>query len=296
MTTALHHAREALQAALAASRNADGGWGYRAGKRSRVEPTSLALLALGAAPGDGTTDASVLERWERHDGLLIDPAATHPNVGFNGVAALAAQYPPLGLTRTAELLIGALLRYHGVVLPPSESIVQNNALLGWPWLDGTFSWVEPTSWCLVSLKRWSRTHPSLDRSVRIDHGERLLRDRMCREGGWNYGNPLVLGKELMPYAATSALALLALQNRADDPVVQRSRTVLAELCASERSAFALGLSAIAFHVLGDPAATDAERALAGLWADTAFGGDLMATALALYVVNGASDSYEAFRV
>ena len=290
---ALHGTRDALGAALLSSRNADGGWGYLAGKRSRVEPTSLALVALAA--GGERVDGGVLTRWERRAGLLIDPAATHANIAFSGIAALVAQYPPLGLNGGAGSLVSALLDHQGATLPASTTIQQDNALVGWPWLDGTFSWVEPTAWCLLALKRWSRTRPSLDRSVRIDQGERLLRDRVCREGGWNYGNPQVLGKSLSAYAATSALGLLALQNWRDDPVVRRSSTTLRALCASEQSGFALGLSVLAFRLLGEPAA-DVERALAGLWQQSAFAGETVATALALYAVNGAEDHYEAFRV
>ena len=293
MDSAFGSAREALHAALVASRNADGGWGYQAGKRSRVEPTCLALLALGAGGVD--PDAGVLLRWERRGGLLIDPAATHANVAFTAVAALTAQYEPLRISSHAAPLVDILLRHRGVTLPPSKTIVQDNALLGWPWLDGTFSWVEPTSWCLIAVKRWARMHPALDRSVRIDQGEKLLRDRVCHEGGWNYGNPLVLGKSLLPYAATSALALIALQNWRDDPVVLRSSTSLRALCASEQSGFALGLSAIAFSLIGEPI-DDVGGALATLWERTGFGGETVATALALYVVNGAADHYEAFRV
>jgi len=290
---ALHGTREALDKALLSSRNADGGWGYRAGKRSRVEPTSLALLALAA--GGEPVDGGILTRWERSAGLLIDPAATHANIAFSGIAALVAQYQPLRLNGAAAPLVNALLDHQGAILPASTTIQQDNALVGWPWLDGTFSWVEPTSWCLLALKRWSRTRPSLDRSVRIDQGERLLRDRVCREGGWNYGNPQVLGKSLYAYAATSALALLALQNRRDDPVVRRSSTTLRGLCTSEQSGFALALSVVAFSLLGEPVA-DVERALAALWQQSAFGGETVATALALYAVNGAADHYEAFRV
>lgn len=290
---ALHGTREALGRALASARNADGGWGYLAGKRSRVEPTSLALLALAA--GGEPVDAGILTRWDRSGGLLIDPAATHANVAFSGIAALVAQYQPLRLNGRAGPFVDALLRHQGAALPSSTTIKQDNALIGWPWLDGTFSWVEPTSWCLLAVKRWQRMRPSLDRSVRIDQGERLLRDRVCRDGGWNYGNPQVLGKVLQAYAATSALALLALQNWRDDPVVRRSSTTLRRLCTSEQSGFALALSVVAFNLLGEPAA-DVERALAALWQQSSFAGETVATALALYAVNGAADHYEAFRV
>jgi hypothetical protein len=288
-------ARDALRSALLSSRNRDGGWGYRSGKRSRVEPTCLALLALASEARDvRPVDASVLVRWERQGPLLIDPAATHPNLAFNAIAALVAQYAPLGVKNLAAPLATALLQYRGAKLPESSVIVQDNNLIGWPWLDGTFSWVEPTAWCLIALRRWSRTHPTLEGARRIDHAERLLRDRVCRQGGWNYGNSLVLGKPLMAYAATSALGLLALHNTPDDPIIARSIQTLHHLCATEQSGFALGLSVIAFRVLGRPA-LDVERTLVSLWRDSAFGGETVATALALYAINGEADAYEAFR-
>ena len=291
---ALGSARDALRSALLSSRNTDGGWGYRAGKRSRVEPTCLALLALASEAGARPVDASVLLRWERQGPLLIDPAATHPNLAFNAIAALVAQYDLLGVTGVAAPLVSALLQHRGAKLPESSVIQQDNNLIGWPWVDGTFSWVEPTAWCLLAVRRWTRTHPTLEQAMRIDHAERLLRNRACREGGWNYGNSLVLGKPLMAYAATSALGLLALQNASDDPIVERSSKTLRHLCATEQSGFALALSVIAFRVLGR-ASADVEQTLASLWQHSAFGGETVATALALYAVNGEADAYEAFR-
>lgn len=282
-----------LAAALTAARNPDGGWGYRTGKQSRVEPTSFALLALAA--GGSPVDAGVLARWPRESGLLIDPSATHPNVAFNAVAAVAAQYAPLAVPKVAGHIVGSLLERRGASVPRSEAIPLDPALDGWPWVDGTFSWVEPTSWCVLALKRWSRTRPSLQCSARIDQAERLLRDRVCRQGGWNYGNSQVLGQSLEPYAATSAVGLLALQNAPDDPIVRRSCASLRTLCATEQSGFALALSVLAFRLLGEDA-QDVGRALAALWERTGFMGEIVATALALYVVKGASDGYEAFRV
>ena len=315
---------DTLGAALLQARNPDGGWGYRARKQSRIEPTAFALIALAAARGAhgpaptselaaargahgpastsersavaaGLDAPAIFASFPRRDGLLIDPGATHPNLAFNAVAALAAQYPPLGARETAADLTGVLLRHRGVMLPPSKIIVQDNTLVGWPWLDGTFAWVEPTAWCLMALKRWTEGRRSADAAERIDHAERLLRDRMCRGGGWNYGNRLVMDKALRPYASTTALALLALQDAPKDAAVTASRGTLKTLCARERSGYALALAALAFARLGAPDA-EVEAALAGVWDETSFGGEVVATALALYVASGREGGYEAFRI
>ena len=50
--------------------------------------------------------------------------------------------------------------------------------------------------------------------TRIRDGEAVLRDRVCVDGGWNYGNSNVFGKNLPAYIPTTAIALLALQDRA----------------------------------------------------------------------------------
>ena len=278
---------DVLRRALLEAQNDDGGWGYRRGKRSRIEATGFALVALSAA-GD-------FSQFERRDGLLIDPGATHPNVAFNAVAALAAQHPPLGARETAAALTEVLLRHRGITLPASEVIVQDNSLVGWPWLDGTFSWVEPTAWCLLALKRWSGRSRSADAAARIDEAERLLRDRMCQGGGWNYGNRLVMDKALRPYASTTALGLLALQDFPRDAVVRVSREALRRLCARERSGYALALASLAFARLGTPE-PDVEASLARMWDETSFGGEIVATALALYVAAGRESRYEAFSV
>ena len=59
-----------LALALREARNLDGGWGYYAGKSSRLEPTCWALLALG-----GEADVEVLQKWpSTKDGLLLERA------------------------------------------------------------------------------------------------------------------------------------------------------------------------------------------------------------------------------
>ena len=188
-------ARAQLEA-LSVARNADGGWGYARGRASRLEPTCLALLALAAA---GTRpDHSVIVRWPSEEGLLLDPQSRAVNASDNAVALLAAQHPAIGAPAFAARLATALAAMKGVKLPPSSTNRQDNALQGWPWVANTFSWVEPTAWCVLALRKWTHAHRDASIGERVMEGERLLLDRVCRNGGWNYGNSNVLGKELAP--------------------------------------------------------------------------------------------------
>jgi hypothetical protein len=86
--------------------------------------------------------------------------------------------------------------------------------------------------------------------ARIDAAERLLLDRCCRDGGWNFGNANVMGQDLFPHVPTTALALLALQGRHDDPAVAKSLSFLESHWSEESSPLALGLSLICLHTYG----------------------------------------------
>jgi len=55
---------------------------------------------------------------------------------------------------------------------------------------------------------------ALPRHSRIATGERMLLERRCRDGGWNYGNRRVLGADLPSYPETTAMALMALNGHA----------------------------------------------------------------------------------
>src|SRR5688572_28129222 len=77
--------RTDLRAALLAARNADGGWSYAPGKRSRIEPTCWAALALGHSEGR-SPDVELLRRWKRQEGWLVDVPGAPPNIAFNALA------------------------------------------------------------------------------------------------------------------------------------------------------------------------------------------------------------------
>ena len=95
--------------------------------------------------------------------------------------------------------------------PQHPAIRQNPNLQGWSWTDGTFSWVEPTAWCMLAVKKLARSTP--EAGARVAEAEKVLEDRACSGGGWNYGNPEVYGKSLLAHVPPTAAGVLALQNR-----------------------------------------------------------------------------------
>jgi hypothetical protein len=94
---------------------------------------------------------------------------------------------------------------------------------GWPWIQDTVSWVVPTAFAILALSQVPCACGSLeDIPPRVDLGFEMLMDRACPGGGWNAGNGVVYGSALAPHPDDTAIALLALNNRTQHPVVQAS--------------------------------------------------------------------------
>jgi len=252
--------RPALADELRRASNASGGWSYYPGKASRVEPTCWAMLALSAnraaqAPETGSVHRDFLGRCQRPEGWLVEDPRWPVNISFNALAAVTwLTHPDLAAVDKVQRLLSALMGSKGVQVPPSPSFAQDNSLQAWSWTDATFSWVEPTAWGAFALKKATRAGLVSETASRgrIQEADRLLVDRCGRAGGWNFGNPNVLGQELFPHVPTTALALLALQDRRDEPAVVRSLAFLESHWADEPSMMALGLSLICLSVYGRP--------------------------------------------
>jgi hypothetical protein len=270
-----------LSRLLLAGRNPDGGWGYYRGKSSRLEPTCWALLALAGRP-DVPDPGGVLRNWPASGGLLSDGPGP-PNYGFHGIGLLALH--ALGIEHAGgnAALVESLQHARGTALGPSTINRQDNSLQAWSWTPDTFSWVEPTAWCLLALKQFSRTRKSLVDPARVAEGEAVLVDRCSPLGGWNYGNSNMLGKELHPYVSTTAIALLALQDRTDLGAVRRSGDFLERNMLTERSGLALSLSLLALRTLGRPH-EGLRTAMKGQVATTLMLGNHLNVALSLYAL------------
>jgi hypothetical protein len=274
-----------------------GGWPYYAGKAARIEPTAWALLALSGSRTEAGRSAAVSARdfltgLQRADGLLLEPATPGPNYGWNGLALLALD--AVDASQVTGRLASALLTVKGIQLEDDSGRVrQNSRLQAWSWTEGTFSWIEPTAYCLLALKKHRSPDPAA--AARIAEAEAVIVDRVCEDGGWNYGNSQVLAQDLRPYVPTTALALLAMQDRRNDAAVARSLDWLTEHATSEGSALALALAAVCLGLYGRP--IDAVmKALAAQVPTTLKLGNLHAIALAAFALSHATHENAALRI
>jgi hypothetical protein len=117
---------------------------------------------------------------------------------------------------------------------------------GWPWVDGTVSWIAPTAMVVLAHRAWARGAPRLATAVQ------MILDRACPRGGWNAGNSEVFGVALDPHPDFTAMALLALQGRAEpnQPIITRSLDYLALRLKESQSLYSLGWATLALSVWG----------------------------------------------
>ena len=269
-----------LRNALLGARNQDGGWSYAPGRHSRIEPTCWAELALGHSQGH-PPDVDSIRRWKREDDWIVDVPGAPANVAFNALAALTLLQEPSAIA-FAQPIITRLIQAKGLGFRQTAALGQDNSIQAWSWVDGTASWVEPTAWCLLLLKRVRPQSPSQEAAERIRVGEQFLFDRVCHQGGWNYGNPEVYGQKLWPYVPTTAVALLAMQDHREHPIVKQSLQQLKKDVASERSVVAVALTILCLRAYSVP--TDALEQTAIELAAHADRGNLLGTAVMLYAL------------
>ena len=112
----------------------------------------------------------------------------------------------------------------------------------------------------------------------------MIYDRMCREGGWNYGNSVVLGAELWPYADVTALTLLSLADHRGRRENDRSLAALRRMLTHVDSGLALSWAALCLSAYGQDAAPVLGR-LHLAWTRARFLADTRSTALAVLAMS-----------
>jgi hypothetical protein len=229
-------------------RGARSAWSYRWNQVPSVEPTALACLAL-IASGDAQTSksdfatsheaAGWLAALQRPDGSLPLSAGL-PAPGWASPYAIFLWSALSGYQSAASRARVWLLGRKGEVIPidkqPKAVIGHDPRLVGWPWVEATHSWLEPTALAILALSRTGLgDHP------RVKAGVRLILDRALDAGGWNYGNKAVFGAELRPQPGPTGLALLALAScGVHSAAVSRGLAYLREAVRDLRAPVSLG--------------------------------------------------------
>ena len=203
--------------------NKDGGWGYKSGQYSSIEPTCLALLATKAFLKKEELIAvqEFLEKSVTSQGTVVQPNCPRDAVWPTALTLFTMQQLEIPSAKIPGM-IGAVLAISGMTTSNPKAMEIHGrgidlSIVGWPWTVGAFSWVEPTSWAVLALKA-----ANLLGHERYRQGIRFLKDRILDSGGSNYGNKVVLGKSLEPVPIPSAMTLIALQGEALNPQISNS--------------------------------------------------------------------------
>ena len=159
-------------------------WGYHVGAPSATEPVALAAMALTA---HGRIEAAApltvwLEKHRNPDGSLGVTAAQDSPCWPTSLAMLAwlgadhaARQPA-----HAEMLRRAAdwtLAIEGVPIDMDNEMGHNSRLIGWPWVETTHSWIEPTAQHVLALKA-----VGMSSHARTREAVRLLSIACCPTG------------------------------------------------------------------------------------------------------------------
>lgn len=201
---------------LRVSQNADGGWGYKPGGMSFVEPTAAVIGALSqdAQNTDAVQRARTLLRTLQHADGGWGIAAPDEESGWMTSCAVSA----LGQGHKDDFASAGrgtqwLLKSSGVRIQDPTEIERTEKLLqidarvtGWAWQQGDAAWIYPTASALMALDvTQEREHP------RVQEGIQYLLDRAIATGGWNIGNPFMVTGNMPPTVENTAYALIALR-------------------------------------------------------------------------------------
>lgn len=247
----------AVRERLAGLVQPDGGWGYQPGQPMHLEPTCLALLALAAEregfAGPIANALAAVEGNRQADGSYC-LLRGRPQAVWMTALVLFTRH---ALRHDADVLkptIDRLLSIEGRVIKADAEMSDiqdiDLGIVGWPWAEANFSWVEPTAWACLALRAAGQGGHS-----RVREGLKLILDRAFDTGGVNIGSRFVLGKPTEPVPGSTALMLLALQGVTDEPRLDAAKGYLRVFAANSTDLDHLAWAKLALSVHADDSAT-----------------------------------------
>jgi hypothetical protein len=222
--------------------------GYGGTDGPATEPSALAALALARAQRWDAVRvvADWLHSFQDADGSVgVRPEESQPGWPTSlAVLTWSTVREADGRCRYQPQIDRAfswMVKHQGVQLPPDAVRGHDGMLEAWPWVDGTHAWLEPTALHVLALKQIGRSdHPRTRSAVA------MLFDRQLPHGGFNYGNTIILGRELRPHVQPTGLALLALAGEPDaTPRVGKSLDFLISQLGPDTTTASLAWSLLA---------------------------------------------------
>lgn len=265
---------QAYLSRLRTLQNRDGGWGFKPGCESRIEPTAWAIIALREFATSLASDENLDRAFRFLAAAQLEngswSAAPNQREG-SWVTSLACWALLLNKQYTANLLRGLSWlnddrprdssfwwRLARKLTDRSRINAQSVSLSGWSWTPNTASWVEPTCYALIVLHAEAAA-PLPNVAQRRQVAVAMLYDRMCPGGGWNCGNPRVYGVAGQPLVGPTVWALLALRENADRPENRMSLEWLENIQGTIQSPESMALAHMALGLYGRQDASLAER-------------------------------------
>jgi hypothetical protein len=211
------------------------------GKSFRPDATAWAVIALEACESDRyltNTACQRLARSQLSDGR-ITAVEGHPESYWPTSLALLAWKKVAGFQQQAGLATQFLLSTTGKHWPKQKdsAAAHNPSIKGWPWIEDTYSWIEPTALAILALRS-----SGFKGHARVREAAIMILDRQLPSGGWNYGNKIVFNKELRPIPAYTGMALTALSGLAEKGQIKLSLDYLTNEVQKLRTPLSLAWS------------------------------------------------------
>lgn len=193
---------------LMSIRNADGGWSSGEELGESDWNTGLALFGISRL-------STELKSRKRLSAELEQKASSVYKESISKLAALRADILP-GWGRTIMTAVSG----------PDFDYAR-----GWPWEQNTWHWVEPTAYSLMAIK--SGPLAGEERYAKaIEQAHKYLYEKVCKGGGWNWGQTRTLGYDFPAVPRDTALAVLSLQDQKENENVQKAVKILRDAASS----------------------------------------------------------------
>jgi hypothetical protein len=124
----------------------------------------------------------------------------------------------------------------------------------------------------------------------------MLLDRACVGGGWNVGNPIVWNQVIEATLPQTALALLALQDKPVDTVIEQGLALLLDETNEAYSTLSLALAILCLQQYGLPVDAFVNQLLQRQSADGSWRQMTQLTALAVAALQSANGGSNVFAI